>query len=539
MGFFNQLFGQKDFESGDSPDSMPWDVRPSIYEHICGHIDPDLPGLAEAGYELPDEARIIDGSELRWAAGALDGVMTHHGGNGDAEEQVQKTVALLLNYCNQPTAANKYALYQHILNESIVSLIDAVIESLLNEQKLNHERLYELACSFATEAPDREIVKFGTAILGLYQVDENTPLFQTLGRHDEFTLFCSVALENIAEDAELALWELAQNVDGWGRIHVVERLAETENDEIKNWLLREGYRNSVLYEYLAFTCATTGNLLTALSEPYVDRELLTSAGELIEALINGGPAEDIDDYEDGAAVVELFLDRIEPDAETLADFLHVRSIQQFLINDEADWESRSERGWNGQCRQEMLAICSQILNRPVWPDRVREALESSVEQEFYEANQVARVLGMPTWACHWNRLQEQPHDSGRWFNLMLECDETHISQVLEFAEQALDLEQISSGADDVLGFGPEYDQHSCLDFILQELRRFPGHGSVLIEAGLSSPVVRNRNMAVAALATWGEVAQEFEPLKRAVEIEPDENLRHNMQKILNGEPLEE
>ncbi|WP_339726899.1 hypothetical protein [uncultured Gimesia sp.] len=539
MGFFNQLFGEKDFESGDIPDTMPWDTRPSIYEHICAHINPDQFGLIEAGYVLPDEARINEGSELRWAAGALDGVLTHHGGNGNAQEQVQKTVTLLLNYCDQPTAANKYALYQHILNESIVSMIDAVIESLLNEQKLNHERLYELASSFATEAPDRETVKFGIAILGLYQVAENTLLFQILGRHDEFTLYCSVALGNIAEESELALWELARNVDGWGRIHVVERLAETENSEIKNWLLREGFRNSILNEYLAFTCATTGGLCAALSEPYVDRELLTSAGELIEALINGGPAEDMDDYDDGAIVVELFLQQLETAIERLTDFLHVSSIQQFLKNEEADWGSRSERGWTAQRRQELLTICNQNLDRPEWSDRVQRGLESLYEQDFYAANQVARVLEMPTWDYHWKRLQELPHDSGRWFNLMLVCDESQISQVLEFAEQSLDLASIASGADDALGIGPEYEQHSCLDFILQELRRFPGHGSVLIEAGLKSPVVRNRNIAVAALATWGEAAQSFAPLKQAAEVEPSESLRHNIQKILKGEPPEE
>lgn len=539
MGFFDQLFGKKVFESDDLPDSMPWDARPSIYEHICAHIDPDQIGLTEAGYQLPDEARINEGEELRWAAGALDGVMTHHGGNGNAQEQVQKTVSLLLSYCDQPTAANKYALYQHIVNESIVSMIDAVIASLLDEQKLNHERLYELAYSFMTETPDRETVKFGIAILGLYQVAENTPLFQTLGRHDEFTLYCAVALGNTADKTDLALWELARNVDGWGRIHVVERLAETENSEIKNWLLREGYRNSVLYEYLAFTCATTGGLLAALSEPHVDCELLTSAGELIEALINGGPAEDMDDYDDGAIVVDLFLNHIDSSAESLADFLHVCSIQQFLKNEEADWESRSERGWTAQRCEGLLAICNEILERPEWPDRVRTSLKSPVEQEFYAADQVARVLKLPTWDYQWKRLQEQPHDSSRWFHVMLACDETYISQVLDFAEQVLDLEQIASGADETLGIGAEFVQHSCLDCILQELRRFPGHGATLIATGLKSPVVRIRNMAVAALATWGEVASTFEPLKQAVEVEPSESLRHNMQKILKGEPLEE
>lgn len=539
MGFFNQLFGKKDYDSDDEPDTMPWDASPSIYQHICAHILPDEPGLTADGYELPDESRISETSELRWAAGALDGVMTHHGGSANEQAHVDQTIALLLNYCAQPTASNKYALYQYILNESIISMIDPVIQSLLEEQDLNHERLYELAYSFTTEAPDREIVKFGIAILGLFQMEENTSLFQELGRHDEFTLYCSVALGNSAEESELALWELARNVDGWGRIHVVERLTETENAEIKNWLLREGYRNSVLYEYLAYTCATTGGLLEALREPNVDRELLTSAGELIEALINGGPAEDLDDYADGAVVVELFLQQMQTSAESLADFLHVRSIQQFLKNDEADWEARAEDGWTAQRRQTLQECCTQILERPGWTELVQQALESSEEQEFYEANQVARILGIPTWDCHWRRLQEQPHDSGRWFHLMLVCEDDHIAEVLAFAEESLDLEQIASGADEALGIGPDFEPHSCLDFILQELRRFPRQGATLIEAGLKSPVVRNRNMALAALATWKEAAREYEPLKHAVQVEPDVTLQHNMQKVLDGEPLDD
>ena len=106
-----------------------------------------------------------------------------------------------------------------------------------------------------------------------------------------------------SDEPDVVLWELAKTVDGWGRIHIVERLAETERPEIKDWLLREGYRNSIMYEYLAYTCATAGNLLTALSGEHVDRDLLTSAGDIIQALISGGPAEDMDGYEEGATAV--------------------------------------------------------------------------------------------------------------------------------------------------------------------------------------------------------------------------------------------
>ena len=58
---------------------------------------------------------------------------------------------------------------------------------------------------------------------------------------------------------------LATHVHGWGRVHLVERLESTNNAEIKEWLLRDGYKNSVMYEYLAYPCATTGGLLHALT----------------------------------------------------------------------------------------------------------------------------------------------------------------------------------------------------------------------------------------------------------------------------------
>ena len=64
-------------------------------------------------------------------------------------------------------------------------------------------------------------------------------------------------------------------------------------------------------------------------------------------------------------------------------------------------------------------------------------------------------------------------------------------------------------------------------------RRFPGRGAPLIEAGLKSLVVRNRNMAVAALSArsreqWSSRLEKS--LDRAAECEPDDGVRDRMQK---------
>lgn len=120
------------------------------------------------------------------------------------------------------------------------------------------------------------------------------------------------------------------------------------------------------------------------------------------------------------------------------------------------------------------------------------------------------------------------------------CNDDRIGKVIEFAEANLDLAGIATGAADELGLGRGFEQHSCLDFILQELWRFPGKGGALIEAGLRSPVVRNRNKAVAALAAWSRAEWKGglgQALEQAAGCEPNDDVRERMRQALRGEPL--
>src|SRR5690606_8614632 len=126
--------------------------------------------------------------------------------------------------------------------------------------------------------------------------DERETLL-TIGGHEEFTLFSVVALASTLESPDRELWQLAQRVRGWGRIHAVERLAETTDPDIRGWLIRDGFRNDVMDEYLAHTCAVAGDLAGALEADIVDDSLIDAAAGIFAALLNGGPAEDIEDYE--------------------------------------------------------------------------------------------------------------------------------------------------------------------------------------------------------------------------------------------------
>jgi hypothetical protein len=529
-----------DDESDSDLAPMPWDQHPSIFEFISSRAVPERPAMSLAAFDLPDEERIRQGKEIQSTAGALDAMTTDHIGSGTDEEKIAKTAALIVNYSREPTALNKAVVYREIIAEQVVSLIDPVIEKLVADKDINPQRLYDLAYSFATESPDREPVKFGIAILGLFAQSDNRELFLTLGRHDEFTWFSAAALASLPGDDDESLWALARSVTGWGRIHVVERLAKTSNPAIKNWLLREGYRNALTDGSLAATCAKAGGLLEALSADTVDRELLTAAGEMIEALIRLGAADGIDDYEDGRAVIEAYLEHIESSAESVGDFLHIESIRGYLTWREDKWAERYKTGWTPECRASLRAACESILKREEWPDRVRAQLSTEDEQEFYDADRAARALGIDNWDIHWRRLLEKPLFAARWEPVMFLCNEERIERVLALAHETIDLAAIATGPATEPGFSRGFEPHCCLDYIVSHLQRFPHRGAKLIEASFQSPVTRNRNAASLALSKWSREQWTNElknALERAESREPDPHLKERMQKVLRGEPL--
>jgi len=206
------------------------------------------------------------------------------------------------------------------------------LEAVIADGALDPERIHNIAHWLATAAADREPIKCAIALLGVCRDREDRDLLLTLGRNEEFTLFVTVALRNSGDDPELSLWALACLVTGWGRIQIIERLAETKDEQIKAWMLREGYQNEIMQEYTALICAKTGDLLPALRRPEPDEKLLKGAGSILTALIRGrgGPTEGIEAYPDGAEATELYLTHLQTRDIDLQDLVDVKTIEQFL-----------------------------------------------------------------------------------------------------------------------------------------------------------------------------------------------------------------
>jgi hypothetical protein len=472
--------------------------EPSIYDFIRSHLG-GSGRLDESALALPDDAKVAGPGGLRWVAGGLDGAMGHHAGRGDSDARAAEAAALFAAAAKRPGKRRLKKLYAAISDDSALEYVDGLIGHL---RSLGPDpgRIHELGRWLALTGSDRGAVKIGIALLGVTGLGPDLTVVRTLGAHEEFTLYAAVAISNGTPDSERQLWELAKSVDGWGRIACVERLSKTTDPEIRDWILRTGYRNSIMTEYLAFIAATTGGLVAALRGADVDRELLSAAGEILSALDAGGPAQDMDDYEQGAEAVAAFMDLMAERAETLDDFHAVSDVRALLTRD-ADWEARAARGWTSGLRERLLAQCDRVLASEDWRTLVAAGLESTEPATFRVADRAARRLGIDTFDLHFERVRAAPLGTD-WAQAWNQADDARARRLIALARQQLPLDQIARGPADELGAGPEWRAHNALDWTLQALREHPGLGGDLLLVGLASPVTRNRNMALRALREW-------------------------------------
>ncbi|TVQ84160.1 MAG: hypothetical protein EA357_03615 [Micavibrio sp.] len=523
---------------------QPWNAeRVAIYDFLKKNINSEIPNLLEEGGELPDDEEFYANEDIRWVAGGLDGAFGRHGGKNEQQKTAKEIFAALEKVVKNPTEENVSSFYKYLKDNSAIDFLDELLPLIAKTKSLDDERVQKFAKWLAESAPDREPVKAAIAILGIFPGEKNKELFTILGRHEEFTLYSAVAFNHSLENPEAELWDLAKHVNGWGKIQVVERLAETQNKDIKHWMLRDGYKNSIMYEYLAFICATTGGLLSELESPDPDESLLLGAGDIIKALTAGGPAEDMDDYVDGAKVTQLYLGHIADKTLNFEQFLVVKAIRDFAQDDGVNWADREDKGWTKNLRKEIAEKASTILSNPDWIERVVTALNDEVDSQeyapFHTIALVAETLGIDTWDYYYTR--QKSGYSDEWYYLMQTKDEKRIDKVIALAEQTIPLDQVATGPAQEMGMGPEFKHHSALDFILQDLRRFPGKGWKLVKSGLRSPVIRNRNMSLMALSNWGrenwpDDAENI--LQEALKNEPDGDVKVTIQKVLNEEPID-
>ena len=482
---------------------------------------------------LPDEDP--EPNRLRWMAGAADGVGVNLLGAGDEDSHIEAVVTqvLAVTSARRPRRA-AHALYQTLVaGPPVIGWAESFSQAII-EARAPAKAMRELSRWLLKTSAEREPLKFGLVLCGLTGAGTDDDVLD-LGGHEEFTVFAATAVMRSADDPDLALFELARRVHGWGRIHLVERLVESPHDEIKEWLLRGGYRNTVMDEYVAYLVAQACGLKQALDEHDVDEELLDSAGGLVVALLRGGPAQDIDDYHDGVPVITSYIEHVRSRPITIERAGTIAEIRRWLTSPDADWVERTGRDWTNSVREPLEDACQAILARAETIQLVEEGLRSGDDKVFRSADYVAGLMGIDTFERHISMLQDDPLRSGSWYHAVRQADEARMRRIVALAEARLPLAAVATGPADLLGLGPEFAVHGCIDFVLPGLGPYPGTGWPLVRTALRSPVIRNRHGALRVLNEWGlarwpEAAHGA--LREAREIEPTEAVRTHMQGLL-------
>ena len=516
---------------------IPWeDHLQSIY-HLLAPYEPGNDPLPDGAYTLPDEQSKKE--EISWAPGAMDGVFSHHTLGTNNEEVADKIFDALGKVLVEPSRENMGELYVLLKNESPLEYIDALMAKIAQSSSLPAQQLHNLVVWLAQESPDRQVVKCAIALLSFFPSQRNLMTVMTLGLHDEFTLFSTVAICNTLthEARESVLFEMASRVTGWGRIQIIERLPEELSYEGCDWLLREGYINTIMMDYTALECATRGQLLTALMKKKVDDELLHSAGELLSTLLNETPVSGISCYEDGVPACLRYLALVKQRAtHDITHLLTAHALREFVEDDDRDWDRLASCGWNEESRQHVGSEAQAIVSQPKWQEEVSKALSSHDSELGYPMIEAARVLNIDPWDALYARQSTSPStEDSHWHALMKTNNWQRIRRVVALAEKQFDLAAIATGPDTQMGFGAAYQQHRELSLILQDLNRFAGVGVSLIKAGLRSPVTNNRNMALHALEGWSkeDISAELHALLVvASEQEPEESVRERLQALL-------
>lgn len=498
----------------------------SIYNAIYEGINSE--GKLPQDFRLP--FRKVSPNELSFMPGAKDGISIYHIALKYQETVSRKIVKLLKSDWKRGSTRSQNKIAELLHEHGTLPVIDPILDYLRKDHKgIDVNNMFGYACHLAFQTADEELVKLGIGLLGLFDLSNNKELIDkllVLAVYEEFTLYVVVAMQKYQNGNDI-LFKIAQKVDGWGKIHALNRL-EPKSDEIREWILRKGCANVITDAYLGLECAVKGDLISALRREYIDDELFEGISIIIDALLDEGPVKGISAYEHAEEALRRYLMIAHEKTVTVIQLLRILNLKSWLENGEIAG------------RDELRKMCDNIIQREFWQKIIIEILKNPDDKNFPYASNAASMLNMEVSELIFNAIRLNPVKHCGYLSMVYKNPQ-YANQLTKIYEEVLPLDDMATGMGDFLFAQSLSQEHHCLDFVLQELGNYPKMGEKLVQAALKSPVIRERNGACRVMEKWCNILnrdlQDISPnlyslLKEIAEIEVNANTRENMKKLL-------
>ncbi|MFP4496721.1 MAG: hypothetical protein ACLFQV_00815 [Vulcanimicrobiota bacterium] len=487
-------------------------------------------GLVPGGEILPDEDEYSSDPEIRWAPGTREAIL-NPSASLSPNEIKNKTAEILstLKSLNSDFPEESLARLEEVLGfQETLSVIDDVLRKLIHEKGMNQTAVYNACRSLFFSTRNRGVLKFCMGIMSLYCVEDDIEFFKIVSRHEEFTLYGAVAVSMCTPDPVHHWIDMAGHVEGWGRIHLSNRLVEKAGrNDVREYLLKEGCKNTIGEEYTSLEIARSVKLDQILNTTKIDRKSFQGAGVLINGMIDAtivrGPFIGLEKYDRGFACLDNYLNLAQKMAKNSFDFLVAHKIFRFLHEekDKADIEYIP-------AETEILKEKVQnILNLPHWKETVLKDLAKKDRQKQFEAVKASEILELDITPELIKMLKTNPHDDMLWYYLSSRINRENLQAIKELAIEKLDFktkntEETGAGLNEVV-----------LSFLLNALENINQPDEEIILLGLQS-TERNQRETFKVLHSWKpeEISENIIAQVRKLMESPTEILRLDAQALL-------
>lgn len=508
-----------------------WRSIQSIYQFLQNNSN--LQGeLAHSEIELPDEVNTEN--EIKFSPGLSDALF----GSIDSTIQSEILTSMLHHFKQIALSGNKQSdLAFHDLvskHNHIIGVMDPFIEEIHNEKLPITPYLFQYAKDLMTKSEKRNAVKMGITVLGLCQNKTIIREIKFLGLHNEFTLFSSIAINNLLNDPIDELWDLAKKVKGWGRIYAVNLLAPMRiSNEIKDWLILEGFKITVTDADHVWQCAKYGELHLKLESKTISPQLFTASSDIIKTLL----IEDsnLQDHPLITQIIQDFIKHSQYQELTISNLNLLHKIKEYLIYLNEDNQHPVFLGWDQNNISNLIIDIHEIISSRNWLEAIMSGLKNKDLNIYWDAREAARLLKIDLWDTMWHRINENPTELQSWYDVTKTAKPEHSEQVIELAISKLPIDVMATGPKDSFGSGPNYNLHACLLFATEFLEHYPQKGEKILLAALNYPVTANRNAAIKVLKAWtNENWSEtiVQALQRLYPIEPNAQTKTEIKNLL-------